>query len=170
MFTEPFCVKMFSDETCASGCGFSSNSIYAGSLWNVSNMLKISDCNMQDSTLSVDPTLTLWGCPKDYFILNKGVTRQSTEAIYCTNVRNNYDSFTHLNTYKDTVLWQQFSLSDHYSADANANKHCAKCVERTTGGQPVHLAWLWLTLHDWQTVRHPHPPVEEDRHNIVTHV
>lgn len=70
-------------------------SIYAGSLLNVSGMLKI---EAKERTLSVDPTLTLGGCPKDYFILNKGVTRQSTEAIYCTNVRTNYDSFTHLNT------------------------------------------------------------------------
>lgn len=123
-------------------------------------MLKISDCNMQESTLSVDPTLMLGGCPKDYFIFNKDM------AINLLDQCQNYDSFTDLNTYKDKVLWQQFSPSDHYCADTNANKNCAKCVERTTGGQPVHLAWLWLTLHDWQTVQHPHPPVEEDRHNI----
>lgn len=32
----------------------------------------------------------------------------------------------------------------------------------TTGGRPVHLAWQWLPLHDWQTVQHPLPPIGED--------
>lgn len=38
----------------------------------------------------------------------------------------------------------------------------------TTGGRPVHLAWLWRPLRDWQTVRHPHPPVREERHEYKT--